>query len=107
MIVISHCFDGMESGPIQRALKFPFGRGQAAGNPRISLTSHVNRLGKRLEQRLHDVVRFVAIQQFQVKIAAGFVGETLKKLPRQAEPERGRHVLLSFGFAKFAVSELV
>src|SRR6266576_4975695 len=105
MIVISHRFDGMESSPIQRASKFPFGRGQAGGDAPVPLASHVNRLGKGFEQRLDDVVRFVAVEQLQVKIAAGLVGETLKKLPSEAEPERGRHVLPLLRFAELAVGK--
>src|SRR5205823_13712223 len=73
-----------------------FGGGQKPGNARIPLAGKVHSLRKRLEQRLDHVVRLAAIKQLQMQVAARFVGESLKKLLRQPEPERTRHVLTPF-----------
>ena len=71
-----HLFDGLQS---------PFGRRELSRNPRISLTGNIYSLGEGLEQGFHNVMRFVAIKQFQMQVAPRFVGHRLKKLPRQTE----------------------
>ena len=53
-------------------------------------------LSKGLEQRLHHVMRFLAIQQFKVQVAAGFIGETLEKFPGQAEAKATGVILILF-----------
>ena len=57
-------------------------------------------LANALNSASHNVMRFVPIEQFQVQVATGFIGESLEKLPRQPEPERAGHVLLLFGFGE-------
>ncbi len=57
--------------------------------------------GERLEQRLDDVVRFVAIKQFEMQVAARLVREALIKFAREAEAERAGGVLLSFRVGNF------
>ena len=52
-------------------------------------------------------MRFIAINQFQMQIAPSFVGKSLKKLPRQSEPERGGHVLRSLGLGEFFVGLII
>ena len=47
------------------------------------------------------MVRFLAVKQFQMQVAARFIGEALKELARQAETKCARHVLLLF-FARDA-----
>src|SRR5208282_769203 len=71
-----------------RLLQFALGARQLAGDPRIALAGRIRCAGERLEQRLDDVMRLVAVEQFQVQVAAGFVGETLEKLARQAKTKR-------------------
>ena len=78
--------------------QFPLGARQLAGNARVALARRVRRARKRLEQRLDDVVRLVAVEQFQVQIAAGFVGEGLEKFAREAETKCARRILEFFGF---------
>ena len=73
--------------PIQPQLEFSFGARQAAGNSRILLTGNIYRFCKRLKQRLDNVVWLVSVQQFQVQVAAGLIGEALKELAGQSEPE--------------------
>ena len=51
------------------------------------------------------MVRFIAIKQFKMKIAARFVGKSLKELPRQTETKGARHILISFGFREALVSQ--
>ena len=53
----------------------------------------VHRARKRLEQRLHNGVRLVAVKQFQRQIAPRLVGEPLEKFARQPKPERAGQVL--------------
>src|ERR1019366_7264975 len=59
--------------------------------------------GEGLEQGLDNVVRFVAIKQFQVQVAARFVGEGLEEFARQAKAEGGGGVLILFLRADFFV----
>lgn len=73
--------------PIQPQLEFSFGGGKPARNSRISLARNIYRFRKRLKQGLDDVVRFVAIEQFQMQVAAGFIGKRLKELAGESEPE--------------------
>ena len=90
-------------GLIQGESKLALGAGKLAGDARITLAGGIHSLGKRLEQRLDDVVRFVAVKQLQVKIAAGFIGEGLKKLPGQPKAECAGLVLLPFGLGEVLV----
>ena len=76
--------------------KFPLGARQLAGDARVAPARRVRGAGKRLEQRLDDVMRLVAVEQFHMQVAAGLVGEALEKFSRQAEPERARRVLEFF-----------
>src|ERR1043166_10158596 len=50
---------------------------------------------------------FVAIQQFKMKIAPGFIGERLEKFPCEAETECARHILLLFKIVDGPVGEFV
>ena len=68
-------------------LEFSFGRRQPAGNSRISLARNIYGPRKSLENRLDDVVWFIAIKQFQVEVAAGRIGESLKEFAGQSKPE--------------------
>jgi len=77
-------------------LQTPFGAGYLAGNTRISLAGKVNGLGKRLKNHFHDMVRLIAVKEFDVQVAAGFIDETLEKLTGKPEAERAGHVLRSF-----------
>src|SRR5439155_2545934 len=53
-----------------------------------------------LDQSLDHVVWFVPVEQFQMEVAARFVGEALEKFPRQPEAKCARHVLLLFRCAE-------
>ena len=87
--------------------KFPFGAGQLSGDARIAGAGGIGGAGKRLEQSLNDVVRFVAVKQFQMQVAAGFVGEALEKFAGEAEAECAGDILVSFGLGNFLVRKLV
>src|SRR5260221_10573020 len=82
-------------------LQFSLGAGQLPGDARIVRTGGISGAGKGLEQRLDDVVRLVAIKDFEVQIAAGLVGEALEELVRKAEAERAGGVPLLFRFLNF------
>ena len=84
---------------IQPGSQLAFGSGKLARNPRISLTGNIYRLGERLEKGFHNMMRLIPVQQFQMQVAAGFIGKTLKKLARQPESEGTGHILLLFTFA--------
>src|ERR1035441_7500935 len=68
--------------------KFPLCARQLAGDARVVPARGVHSAGERLEQRLDDVMRLVAVKEFQMQVAAGLVGEALEKFARQPEPER-------------------
>ena len=55
------------------------------GNPGIFLASGIDGPRKRLKKPLNDVVGFVAIKQFQMQIAAGFIRKSLKKFFGQSK----------------------
>ena len=46
-------------------------------------------------------MRLVAVEQFQVQVAARFVGETLEKFPREAETKPAGDVLMLFRIGDF------
>jgi hypothetical protein len=69
--------------------QLPFGAGDLAGDSWIILAGEVDRAGKGLKKALHHMVRFAAMQEFQMEIALRFIGEALKELPRQAKAEGG------------------
>src|SRR5262245_1660024 len=77
--------------------QLPLCAGQPANNSRISLTGNIYRFGKRLEQRLDDVMRLFPIQQFQVQVGPRFVSKPLEKLASQTESESAGHVLFLLG----------
>src|SRR5262245_60411263 len=52
-------------------------------NTWVVLTRDVHGLGKGFEHAFHHVMWLDAVEQFQVKIAPGFIGKSLEKLPRQ------------------------
>lgn len=83
----SHVFNGLE---------FSFSGGDLAGDARIVPAGGIRRTGEGLEQRLHNMMRLITVEQFQVKIAAGFVGKALKKLTGQAKTEGRGHILFLF-----------
>src|ERR1017187_7160653 len=91
----------------QRASQFSFGAWQFAGNSRIAPTRCVRCPGKRLEQRLDDVMWLITVKQFEVQVAAGFVGEGLEKFARQAEAKRARRVLEFLGFGNALLGKFV
>src|SRR5580765_2386372 len=62
-----------------------FGAGKFARNARISLTGNIYCFGEGFEKGFDDVMGFVAVKQFQVQIAAGFVGKALEEFAGQAE----------------------
>src|ERR1700722_6050040 len=76
--------------------QFPLRARQLAGDARVVPARGVHRARERLEQRLDDVMRLVAIKKFKVQIATGFVREALKKFARKPETERARNVLIFF-----------
>ena len=53
------------------------------------------------------MVGLVAVQQFQVQIAPGFVGKSLKKLTRQAESKRAGHILSFFRWTDALLAEFI
>lgn len=63
--------------------------------------------GKGFKERLNDVVRLVAVEEFEVKITAGFVGEALKKFPRQAEAKGAGGILLFLRIRNFFEAKLI
>ena len=95
-----------KSGREKYASQFSLGARQLAGDARVVPAGGIHGAGKRLEQRLDDVMRFVAVKQFQVQIAAGFVGEALEKFAREAETKRARDVLIFFRVAMFFCENL-
>src|SRR5450432_3847079 len=82
-------------------LKFPLRAGQLACDARIVPARGVHRARERLEQRLDDVMRLVAVKQFEVQIAARLVREALKKFARKSEPERTGKILPFFRLGNF------
>ena len=64
-------------------------------------------LANALKMRLDHMVRFVAVKQFEVQVAARLVGEALEEFPRQTEAKGAGHVLVFFGAADFPVRKLV
>jgi RNA polymerase sigma factor (sigma-70 family) len=64
-----------------------------AGETRVVLLGLIDRLCKGLEQSLYHMVRFLAIEQFQMQVAPGLVGEGLEKFPRQPKAEGAGHIL--------------
>ena len=87
--------------------KFPFCARQLAGDARVVPARGVHRARKRLEQRLDNVMRLVAVKQFQMQIAAGFVGKGLEKFARQPKTERAGGVLVFFRAGNFPVRKSV
>jgi hypothetical protein len=69
---------------------------------RVVLASGVNRSSKRLKQRLHNMMRLLAVKEFKMDVSFAFIGKRLKKFFRQTKPERRRHILflLHFGRAR-------
>ena len=65
------------------------------------LTGRIHGSGKGFENAFNNMVGFFPVEKFQVQIAPAFIGKTLEKFARQAEPESGRHVLLLFQFRYF------
>jgi len=74
--------------------QFSLRAAQLAGDARVVPARGVHGARERLEQRLHDVMRLVAIKQFDVQVAAGLAGEALEEFARQPEPERAGGVLI-------------
>src|ERR1700685_2787862 len=87
--------------------KFPLRARQLAGDARVVPARAVHRARERLEQRLDDVMRLVAVKQFEVQIAARLVRKALKKFARESEPERARHVLIFFRPGNFLLRKFV
>jgi len=54
--------------------QFPLGAGQLAGDARVVPARGVHGARKRLEQRLDNVMRLVAVEQFQMQVAPRLVG---------------------------------
>jgi hypothetical protein len=81
--------------------QFSLGARQLAGNARVVLARGVHGAREGLEQRLDDVVRLVAVKQFQMQIAPRLVGKALEKFPRQPKAERAGQVLIFFGGGNF------
>lgn len=52
--------------------------------------------GKGLEQGFDNMMWFIAVEQLQVQITTGLIGEALEKLAGQAKSEGARSVLLLF-----------
>lgn len=52
-------------------------------------------------------MRFVAVKEFEVEIAAGFVGECLKKFAREAEAECTRYIERFFRRTDFLLGKFV
>ena len=103
----SDSFFQTRAGFVPGESKFSLGARQPPGDARVVPTRGVRRARERLEQRLDDVMRLVAVKQFQVQIAAGLVGKGLEKLAREAEPERARSVLVFFRVADFFLREMI
>ena len=89
------------------ALQFPLGAGELAGDAGVVAARGVHGAGEGFEERLDDVVRFVAVEEFKVEIAAGFVGEALKEFAREAEAEDAGQILRFFGVGNFLLGELI
>ena len=92
---------------IQGGLKPSFCAGNLPGDARITLAGEIHRLGEGFEHDFDDMVRFIAVKQFKMEIAPGFIGESLEKLPGEPKAERARHVLRPVGFADGALGEFV
>src|ERR1051326_2646672 len=52
-------------------------------------------------------MRLIAVQEFQMYIAARLIREPLKKLSRQPKPEGGRHILLLFDVGDPFVRQII
>src|SRR3984957_17759751 len=87
--------------------QFPLRARQLAGDARVVPARGVHRARERLEQRLDDVMRLVAVTQFEVQIAARLVRKALKKFARESEPERARSVLIFFRVGNFLLRKFV
>src|SRR5688572_16587087 len=66
-------------------LKLSFGAGDLADDPGVALTGKIGGLGEGFEQCFDYMVRFGPVEEFQVQVAAGFVGEALEELTGEAE----------------------
>src|SRR5882724_3539305 len=87
--------------------QFPLSARQLAGDARVVPARGVHRARERLEQRLYDVMRLVAVKQFEMQIAARFVRESLKKFFREAKTKCARSVLIFFNFGNFLLRKFV
>src|SRR5205085_12237442 len=76
-------------------------------NPRISLAGKIRGFGKRFENCFDDMMRLIAVEQFEVQIAAGFIRKSLKKFSGQTEPEGAGHILIFLRLTELLVGEAV
>jgi len=74
-----------------------------AGDARVALAGPVHGAGEGFEEALDDVVGFVAVEEFEVEIAAGLVGKGLEELVGEAETEGGGTVLVFLLYGDFLV----
>src|SRR6266851_2007224 len=88
-----HSFDGGLRNDIHPKSQAAFGAWEQALNAVVPLAGSIDSPGEGLEKGLDHMVWFVSIKQLQVKVAPGFICESLKEFPRQTEPKRARHVL--------------
>src|ERR1700754_1068892 len=71
------------------------------------LTGKVHRLRKCLKQSLYDMMRFIAVKQLQMQIAAAFIGKSLKELPGEAKAELARGILVFGCFSKGLIGFII
>src|SRR5260221_10157755 len=107
MIFFCHRFDGWNSQAIQRALQFSLSGRQPARNARIVLTGSIYCSREGLKKRLGNMVGFITVKQFQVKIASALVRKSLKKLTSQPEPECAGHILVFFSVIDSLIGQVI
>src|SRR6266581_8465439 len=90
------CFSGAWSLEFGAFSQLPFRRRQLPRHSRVSLASRADCPGKCFKKRLHNMMRLIPIQKFQMQIAPGFIGKSLKELTRQTKPESAGHILPFF-----------
>jgi hypothetical protein len=77
------------------------------GDAGVLLAGGIDGAGKGFEQAFDDVMGFIAVKQFEVEVAAGFVGEALKEFAGEAEAEGAGQILIFFRIADFFLGKTV
>ena len=71
------------------------------------MTGNIHGFGKSLEKSLDDVMRLIAVKEFDVEIATRLIRKGLEKFPRESETKSSGRVLIFFREGKSFVSGIV